>query len=126
MATSPARRGSLLERRAARRHRRGQGSATGGLWRDGIGKGDVGRLAASIEWLLTEQEPLGEYECVELVVEAFRRTKTKADYGAQDVSLATKVLQVRQQFDAGTAVVVYDEGTESCTIQPANQLSDDL
>jgi len=35
-------------------------------------------------------------------------------------------LQVRQQLDAGTAVIVYDEDTESCTIQPTNQLSDDL
>jgi uncharacterized protein YheU (UPF0270 family) len=60
------------------------------------------------------------------VVEAFRRTKTKADYGAQDVSLVTKVVQVRQQLDAGTAVVVYDEGTESYTIQPTHQLSEHL
>ena len=57
------------------------------------------------------------------VIEAFV-TREGTDYGTQDVSLATKVWQVRQQLDAGTAVVVYDEGTESCTIQPANQLSD--
>jgi uncharacterized protein YheU (UPF0270 family) len=40
------------------------------------------------------------------------------DYGAQDVPLATKVFQVHQQLDAGTAVLVYDEDTESCTISP--------
>jgi len=46
------------------------------------------------------------------------------DDGVQDVPLATKVLQVRQQLDAGTAILVYDEDTESCTIQPAHQLPD--
>ena len=29
------------------------------------------------------------------------------DYGAQEVPLTTKVFQVRQQLDAGTAVIVY-------------------
>ena len=43
------------------------------------------------------------------------------DDGAQEVPLATQVFQVQQQLDAGTAVLVYDEATESCTIQPAPQ-----
>jgi uncharacterized protein YheU (UPF0270 family) len=30
---------------------------------------------------------------------------------------------VQQQLEAGTAVIVYDAETESCTIQPTNQLS---
>ena len=47
-------------------------------------------------------------------------TREGTDYGLQDISLATKVLQVRQQLDAGTAVIVYDEDTDSCTIQPMN------
>ena len=64
-------------------------------------------------------------EALQGVIEAFV-TREGTDYGIQDVSLATKVLQVRQQLDAGTAVLVYDEDTESCTIQPTNQLSDDL
>jgi len=51
-------------------------------------------------------------------------TREGTDYGVQDVPLATKVLQVQQQLDAGTAVLVYDEGTESCTIQPAHQRPD--
>ena len=59
------------------------------------------------------------------VIEAFV-TREGTDYGTQDISLATKVLQVWQQLDAGTAVLVYDEDTESCTIQPTNQLSDHL
>ena len=57
------------------------------------------------------------------VIEAFV-TREGTDYGVQDVPLATKVLQVRQQLDAGTAVLVYDEDTESCTIQPTPQRLD--
>ena len=57
------------------------------------------------------------------VIEAFV-TRERTDYGAQEVPLTTKVFQVRQQLDAGTVVLVYDEATESCTIQPTHQLSD--
>src|SRR4029450_2633186 len=64
-------------------------------------------------------------EALQGIIEALV-TREGTDYGTQDVSLATKVWQVRQQLDAGTAVLVYDEDTESCTIQPANQLSDHL
>jgi uncharacterized protein len=64
-------------------------------------------------------------EALQGIIEAFV-TREGTDYGTQDVSLATKVLQVRQQLDAGMAVIVYDEDTESCTIQPANQRSDHL
>jgi uncharacterized protein YheU (UPF0270 family) len=56
------------------------------------------------------------------VIEAFV-TREGTDYGVQDVPLATKVCQVQHQLDAGTAVIVYDEHTESCTIQPADQRS---
>jgi len=51
-------------------------------------------------------------------------TSEGTDYGVQDVPFATKVLQVQQHLDAGTAVIVYDEHIESCTIQPADPLSD--
>jgi uncharacterized protein YheU (UPF0270 family) len=57
------------------------------------------------------------------VIEAFI-TREGTDYGEQEVSLDTKVLQVQQQLDEGTAVVVYDEETDSCTIQPTHQLPD--
>ena len=45
-------------------------------------------------------------EALHGVIEAFV-TREGTDYGTQDVSLATKVWQVRQQLDAGTAVIVY-------------------
>jgi uncharacterized protein len=57
------------------------------------------------------------------VIEAFV-TREGTDYGTHEVSLATKVVQVRQQLDEGTAVIVYDEATDSCTIQPTNQVSE--
>ena len=56
------------------------------------------------------------------VIEAFV-TREGTDYGLHDVPLATKVGQVHRQLDAGTAVLVYDEETDSCTIQPTDQRS---
>ena len=54
------------------------------------------------------------------VIEAFV-TREGTDYGVHDVPLATKVGQVRHQLDTGTAVLVYDEDTESWTIQSTDQ-----
>ena len=51
------------------------------------------------------------------VIEAFI-TREGTDYGEHDISLATKVLQVRKQLDEGTAVIVYDQESESCTLPP--------
>ena len=51
------------------------------------------------------------------VIEAFI-TREGTDYGEHDISLATKVLQVRKQLDEGTAVIVYDQESERCTMQP--------
>lgn len=51
-------------------------------------------------------------------------TREGTDYGAQEVSLDTKIAQVQQQLDAGTAVIVYDADTASCTMQPTNHLTD--
>lgn len=38
------------------------------------------------------------------------------EYGASDVSLDTKIAQVRKQIDRGEVVIVYDEGSESCDL----------
>jgi uncharacterized protein YheU (UPF0270 family) len=46
------------------------------------------------------------------------------DYGLHEVPLATKIGQVRHQLDAGTAVIIYDEATDSWTIQPTDQRSE--
>jgi len=63
-------------------------------------------------------------EALRGVIEAFV-TREGTDYGAQEVPLDTKVFQVRQQLDAGTAVLVYDEDTGSCTIQLTHQQPSD-
>jgi len=55
-------------------------------------------------------------EALRGVIEAFV-TREGTDYGVHDVPLATKVGQVRHQLDTGTAVLVYDEDTESWTMQ---------
>jgi len=62
-------------------------------------------------------------EALRGVLEAFV-TREGTDDGTQEVSLETKVVQVREQLDEGTAVIVYDEATDSCTIQPTNQVSE--
>jgi hypothetical protein len=62
-------------------------------------------------------------EALQGVIEAFV-THEGTDDGTQDVSLVTAVWQVRHQLNAGTAVIVYDENTESCTIQSTNALPD--
>ncbi|MGB5853993.1 MAG: YheU family protein [Oceanisphaera sp.] len=43
------------------------------------------------------------------------------EYGAQDVSLAEKVIEVKQQLKSGDAVIVYSELHESVNILPAAQ-----
>jgi uncharacterized protein YheU (UPF0270 family) len=53
------------------------------------------------------------------VIEAFVM-REGTDYGMHEVPLATKVCQVQHQLDAGTAVLVYDEASDSCTIQPTD------
>jgi uncharacterized protein YheU (UPF0270 family) len=62
-------------------------------------------------------------EALRGVIEAFI-TREGTDYGVQEVPLATKVRQVWHQLDAGTAVIVYDADTDSCTIQPTDQRSE--
>jgi uncharacterized protein len=62
-------------------------------------------------------------EALHGVIEAFI-TREGTDYGLHEVPLVTKVGQVRYQLDTGTAVIVYDEATESWTIQPTDQLSE--
>jgi hypothetical protein len=62
-------------------------------------------------------------EALRGVIEAFI-TREGTDYGLHEVPLATKVAQVRDQLDAGTAVIVYDEAMDSWTIQATDQRSE--
>src|SRR2546427_11943723 len=56
-------------------------------------------------------------EALHRVIEAFV-IREGTDYGVHDISLATKVLQVRRQLDAWRAVIRYDQATARCTLQP--------
>ncbi|RUO42776.1 hypothetical protein CWE15_05045 [Aliidiomarina taiwanensis] len=47
------------------------------------------------------------------------------EYGEQDVPLATKVAQVREQLKSGKALIVYSELHESVNIVPAHQVTPD-
>ncbi len=46
-------------------------------------------------------------------------TREGTEYGAAEVSLDTKYLQVRQQLERGEAVITFDESTQTCSILPA-------
>ena len=59
-------------------------------------------------------------EVLHSVIEAFV-TREGTDYGEHDIPLATKVFQVHKQLDEGAAVIVYDQETESYTMQPSHR-----
>ena len=46
------------------------------------------------------------------------------EYGDRDISLAEKVIEVKQQLKHGDAVIVYSELHESVNIVPAAQFRD--
>ena len=62
-------------------------------------------------------------EALRGVIEAYI-TREGTDYGLHEIPLATKVGQVRHQLDVGTAIIVYEEATNSWTIQPTDQLAE--
>jgi len=62
-----------------------------------------------IPWTMLDEELL-----VAVIEEFVLREGT--EYGAADVSLAQKVLQVREQLRSGRAMVVFDEATETTGI----------
>lgn len=50
-------------------------------------------------------------------------TRDGTDYGATEVSLETKVAQVRRQLVRGEAVITYDEETDSCALRARAELT---
>ena len=64
-------------------------------------------------------------ETLQAVLEAFV-TEEGTDYGHRDYSLGEKVAAVRGQLSQGTAVLCYDEATESVTVLPKDQLPADF
>lgn len=54
-------------------------------------------------------------ETLRSVIEEFV-SREGTEYGERDYTLDEKVAQVRRLLDRGEAKIVYDEGTESCSI----------
>ena len=54
-------------------------------------------------------------EALQGVIEEFV-TRDGTDYGEVEISLKTKIAQVRAQLKSGKAVIVFDQETETCTI----------
>ena len=54
-------------------------------------------------------------EALQGVIEEFV-TRDGTDYGEVEVPLETKISQVLGQIKSGKAVIVFDQGTETCTI----------
>jgi uncharacterized protein YheU (UPF0270 family) len=68
--------------------------------------------------MLIPQSALSD-EALEGVIKEFV-LREGTEYGEQEVSLETKVKQVRRQLDRGEVVVVYDEESESVDIVSKN------
>lgn len=51
------------------------------------------------------------------VIEEFV-TREGTEYGASEISLSDKCLQVKQQLERGEALITFDETTQTCSIVP--------
>ncbi|MCG8640748.1 MAG: YheU family protein [Desulfobacterales bacterium] len=58
-------------------------------------------------------------EALNGVIEEFV-TRDGTDYGPTEVSLETKISQIRAQLNNKTAVIVFDSASQTCNILPAN------
>ena len=47
-------------------------------------------------------------------------TRDGTDYGPTEVSLETKISQIRAQLNNKTAVIVFDPASQTCNILPAD------
>ncbi len=54
-------------------------------------------------------------EALQCVIEEYI-SRDGTDYGSNVVELETKIRQVKYQLEAGMAVLVYDEETQTCNI----------
>ena len=58
-------------------------------------------------------------ETLQGVLEEFV-TRDGTDYGKTEVSLETKIRQIKYQLEAGSAILVFDKKTETCNIFSAD------
>jgi uncharacterized protein YheU (UPF0270 family) len=62
-------------------------------------------------------------EALQGVIEAFV-TLEGTDYGEEEVPLPIKVAQVHRQLEEGSAVIVFNDEEDSCTILPKDGVPD--
>ena len=61
-------------------------------------------------------------EALDNLIEDFI-SRDGTDYGEFEVSLADKKAQIMLQLQQGKVAIIYDEGSESCTLLPRDQLA---
>lgn len=59
-------------------------------------------------------------ETLEAVIEEFV-TREGTEYGEHEVSLATKIEQVKAQLRRGEVVITFDPDSETCSLEPARR-----
>jgi len=59
-------------------------------------------------------------EALRGLIEAFI-TREGTDYGWEEISLASKVAQVKRQIEAGEVVIVFDSASESVSLLPRRE-----
>ncbi|MBL1277378.1 MAG: YheU family protein [Ectothiorhodospiraceae bacterium] len=62
-------------------------------------------------------------DTLQAIIEEFI-TRSGTDYGEQEIPLPQMRQQVLDQLEQGTAVIVYDDETETCTILPSADVPD--
>jgi len=62
-------------------------------------------------------------EVLNAVIEEFI-LREGTDYGVQEVSLQTKVDQVRRQLEKGDVVITFDPRTENCSLLTRRQFAE--
>lgn len=63
-------------------------------------------------------------DALQAMLEEFA-TREGTEYGEQEVSLETKVAQLKAQLQSGEVAVVFDPTTETPNLLPADQVPDD-
>lgn len=59
-------------------------------------------------------------DILDAVIEEFV-TREGTEYGAQEVSLASKIDQVKAQLRQGDVVITFDPESETCSLEPARR-----
>lgn len=59
-------------------------------------------------------------DILDAVIEEFV-TREGTEYGAEEVSLASKIEQVKGQLRRGEVIITFDPESETCSVEPARR-----